>query len=253
MAVSSWNKNFPEDPSDDPGKFFHRLSIFALSTYCHVRKMMPPTTFTFRNIEGMQIPVFNKATEVGNVFWDALISLAETFQNKKIESIQFYFYGNSKLIEIFKMSYDYDIVKSIHTPSGTDSTTDISEADSVNKAREQIKEAFFKELDNLYKLCDGLPKILKKDFPLSFRFLVNVERDSTNLKGFCRASEDSLNDVGDDFYHNDTVSRFDLAETGECKVSIATTKLKAKGHPKKSRAGFTVTIQNSESSFTIDE
>lgn len=206
MALSSWAKNFPEDPADDPGKFFHRVSIFALSTYCQIRKLIPPENFMFRNIEGklfyiffpakiminflgVQIPVFNKSNKLGNVFWCALVDTASAFHDKKvslymknilkfifkIQHIQFTVYGNAKLIESFKMTYDYDIVKSVHTPSTTNSTTDISEADPVNKVQNHIKEAFFNEFDNLYKLCDGLPKILKKDFPLSFRFFVNVE------------------------------------------------------------------------------
>uniref|UniRef100_A0A914Q5X5 HORMA domain-containing protein n=1 Tax=Panagrolaimus davidi TaxID=227884 RepID=A0A914Q5X5_9BILA len=108
-----WIQTFPQHPDDNPSAFFLRLTILAISNYCHGRKILPPQCFKKRIIESHELYTFEKEVEGGGKeLMSAILQLKHVFTTKTVSTVIFMVCGTSvdDPIESLYFNFSFDPV-----------------------------------------------------------------------------------------------------------------------------------------------
>uniref|UniRef100_A0AC34GP29 Uncharacterized protein n=1 Tax=Panagrolaimus sp. ES5 TaxID=591445 RepID=A0AC34GP29_9BILA len=157
-AHRKWRSTFPADPNAEPSKFFHRLSVLAISNYCHGRNILPTRCLKKRSIEGNRFYSFVKDAEGGGKeLYAAAIALS------KVSRVTFLICGQTvdNPIESLNFNIYFD-------PLIDESPDDPAEALA------QLKKATFAQLNHLIAVARALPSIPASQYPLHFRMRYEV-------------------------------------------------------------------------------
>ncbi|KAE9554052.1 hypothetical protein FO519_002748 [Halicephalobus sp. NKZ332] len=213
LDVSSVSSEAQGDQQQQQAKFFHKISVLALASYCNSRNLLPKECIRFKEVYGRKVAVFDKNRTGSAEILGSCEELVEKFVDKKIHRLYFHVLKDSDVVETLVLAYDYDTLSS-------------NESCSTPVFVKDYKQRCLEELSALREACDELPKFGQEDYPLKLRLLTEIDGPENYMSSFKQADDDRNPQLQKTFYHNMHAASFEK-EGFKCDVGLASKKLRA--------------------------